>query len=232
MSERPRLLDLFCGAGGAGMGYYRAGFDVVGVDIRPQPRYPFEFLQCDALEFLGDAGLVATFDAIHASPPCQAYSVASNCRPGLAKTYPDLVGPVRELLKATGLPYIIENVPRAPLRNPTLLCGQMFGLELFRHRLFETNFELPFMLHSHSKVGSKAGGSSYKGGWHPGRIISVAGNCAPIAVAKLAMGIDWMSRPELAEAIPPAYCEWIGTQLLAALPSFASTLASASERAI
>jgi len=206
------LLDLFCGAGGAAMGYYRAGFDVVGVDINPQSRYPFEFHQGDAMTWPLEG-----FDAIHASPPCQAYSVASKCRPGLAETYPDLVASVRELLKASGLPYVIENVLGAPMINPTLLCGQMFGLDLFRHRLFESNIELPFMLHGHSKVGSQAGGSSYKGGWRPGKIISVAGNCAPIAEARRAMGIDWMDRRGLAEAIPPAYTEWVGAQLLRAM---------------
>lgn len=195
------------------MGYHRAGFEVVGIDIEDHSaNYPFEFHQADAMPYPLDG-----FDAIHASPPCQRYSAASVCRPGLSEKYPDLIEPVRKRLIESGALYVIENVPRAPLENPTLLCGQMFGLDLFRHRLFESNVELPFMLHSHSKVGSKAGGSSYKGGWQPGRIISVAGNCAPVAEAKRAMQIDWMSRPELAEAIPPAYTEWIGAHLMRAL---------------
>ena len=201
--RRPWLLDLFSGAGGAAMGYHRAGFSVVGVDLNPQPRFPFIFVQGDALEFVARHG--KEFDAIHASPPCQRFSVASKCRPGLAEKYPDLIEPVRELLIASGKPYVIENVPGAPLLNATMLCGQMFGLALFRHRMFESNVELPFMLHGHSKVGSKAGYVGGKHGWRPGRIVSVAGNCAPIAESKRAMGIDWMSRPELAESIPPAY---------------------------
>ena len=201
------------------MGYRRAGFKVVGVDVKPMPNYPFEFHLRDAIEFLDDfhPAYASIFDAIHASPPCQGYSAMSRCNPGVAEKYPKLIEPVRERLKAIGLPYIIENVPGAPLLNPTLLCGQMFGLDLFRHRLFETSFELPFMLHSHAKVGSAAGQHAENGGWKPGRIISVAGNCAPIAEAKRAMGIDWMKRDELAEAIPPSFTEWIGTQLLTAL---------------
>jgi DNA (cytosine-5)-methyltransferase 1 len=218
---RPRLLDLFCSAGGAAVGYDRAGFEVVGVDLDPQPNYPFRFVQCDWADFIRLYG-TDTFQAIHASPPCQRYSQASRCCPSLAETYPDLVAPVREALKASGLPWVIENVPGAPLIEPTMLCGQMFGLDLFRHRMFESSFPLPFMLHAHTKVGSKAGytfdptSGKDNGGWRPGRIISVAGNCSPIAEAKRAMGIDWMSRHELAEAIPPAYTEHIGKHLLAA----------------
>jgi DNA (cytosine-5)-methyltransferase 1 len=141
----------------------------------------------------------------------------SRSNPGTANKYPDLIEPIRERLRASGKLYIIENVPGSPLINPTLLCGQMFGLDLFRHRLFETSFALPFMLHSHAKVGSAAGQHAGNGGWQPGRIISVAGNCAPIAEAKRAMGIDWMRRDELAEAIPSAYTQWIGERLLTAL---------------
>lgn len=212
---KPRLLDLFCGAGGAAMGYHRAGFEVVGVDIRPQPRYPFEFHCLDFLEALTrDLG---RFDAYHASPPCQKWSRMTKCRRGLSNEYPDFIAPVRQIFAARRLPYVIENVPGAPLVSPLLLCGQMFGLDLFRHRLFESNVELPFMLHGHSKVGSKAGQSAENGGWAPGRIISVAGNCAPIAEAKRAMGIDWMTRDELSQAIPPAYTAHIGAQLLRAL---------------
>lgn len=207
------MLDLFAGAGGAARGYQRAGFYVVGVDLKSQPRYAGdEFHQADAMTF----DLVG-YDAIHASPPCQRFSVASRCRPGLADEYPDLIAAVRDRLVAAGVPYAIENVPGSPLEAPTLLCGQMFGLDLFRHRMFESSVPLPFTLHSHAKVGSKAGGSSYKGGWQPGRIISVAGNCAPIAEARRAMGIDWMQGRELAEAIPPAYTEWVGRRLLEAL---------------
>jgi DNA (cytosine-5)-methyltransferase 1 len=140
---RPRLLDLFCGAGGAAMGYHRAGFDVVGVDIKPQPHYPFEFHQSDALEYVAEHG--HEFDAIHASPPCQAFTALKSM--WNAKPHPDLVDPTRQLLIASGKPYVIENVPGAPLIEAWMLCGTMFGLgtgeaELRRHRLFETTFAM------------------------------------------------------------------------------------------
>ena len=204
---RPRLLDLFSGAGGAAVGYHRAGFEVVGVDIAPQPNYPFEFHQADALDFPLDG-----FDAIHASPPCQAYSAMSVCRPGLADEYPQLVDLTRARLAGTDAPWVIENVVGADLRNPTMLCGQMFDLPLYRHRLFETSFSMPLVMHPpHGQLGSAAGH------WTPGRIISVSGNCSPISLAQEAMGIDWMNRAELVEAIPPAYTEFIGRHLLAQL---------------
>lgn len=134
---KPRLLDLFCGAGGAAMGYHRAGFEVVGVDLKPQKHYPFEFHQADALEFLAEHG--REFDVIHASPPCQAHTSLKNLHD---KDYPELIEPTRRLLEKTGLPYIIENVVGAPLRNPILLCGSSFGLRVRRHRLFESNWFL------------------------------------------------------------------------------------------
>jgi DNA (cytosine-5)-methyltransferase 1 len=207
---RPLLLDLFCGAGGAAMGYHRAGFDVVGVDIADQPRYPFDFIRADALGVLRRMDLMRyKWAAIHASPPCQAYSVMSACRDGLADAYPDLVGPVRDELVRLGRPWVIENVPRAPLRNPIVLCGHMFGLKLYRHRLFESS-ELLMQPHhaKHVVPGGRAGH------WKPGQIISVSGNCSPIVLAREAMGIDWMNRDELSEAIPPAYTEFIGSQLM------------------
>ena len=136
---KPRLLDLFCGAGGAAMGYHRAGFEVVGVDNRPQPNYPFEFWQRDALLVLRTCDPF-DFDAIHASPPCQAFTAYQRtCNVG---DYPDLIAPVRELLKATGLPYVIENVHGAPLLESVVLCGSQFDLDVQRHRLFETNWPL------------------------------------------------------------------------------------------
>lgn len=212
---RLRLLDLFCGAGGAGMGYHRAGFEVVGVDIEPQPRYPFEFVQGDALDYLFRYG--AEFDAIHASPPCQRFSAMSNCRPGLAGDYPDLIAPTRELLIDLGPPYVIENVPGAPLYDDATLCGQMFGLPLYRHRIFESAFDLDQPAHpEHIIPASKAGH------WKPGTIISVSGHVAPIALAREAMGIDWTTREELAEAIPPAYTDFIGAQLLAHIKEMAA----------
>jgi len=204
----PKLLDLGCGAGGATRGYQQAGFHVTGVDHRPQPNYVGdEFALADMLTFPLDG-----FDAIHASPPCQRYSAMSVCRPGLAEKYPDLIRPVRERLQVAGTPWVMENVPGAPLRNPLLLCGFMFGLDLYRHRLFESSFVPTLAMHpAHSIPGS------YAGNWKPGQIISVSGNCAPIALARRAMGIDWMNREELAEAIPPSYTHFVGEQILAHL---------------
>jgi DNA (cytosine-5)-methyltransferase 1 len=191
------------------MGYSRAGFEVVGVDIKPQPHYPFEFHQADALDVLKDSGLSEDFDAIHASPPCQAYTNAQRIR---GREHPDLIGPVRELLHAIGLSYVIENVPGAPLRDPTLLCGAMFSLGVYRHRLFETSFPLPFSIHAHGQRQAKMGRRS-----GPDEVIQVVGHFADVGTARRAMGIDWMTRDELAQAIPPAYTEWIGRQLIEAI---------------
>lgn len=211
MTTAPRLLDLFCCAGGAAMGYHRAGFEVVGVDINPQPNYPFEFHQADAITFA--AYNWRDFDVIHASPPCQNESRMSNCRPGLAQTYPNLIGATRNCLNfRTRLPYVIENVIGSSVRPDLMLCGQMFGLPLYRHRLFESNIPLAQPAHpEHQIPASKAGH------WRPGTIISVSGHVSPIALARQAMGIDWTNRHELAESIPPAYSQHVGTQLMAHL---------------
>lgn len=214
----PRLLDLFCCAGGAAVGYHRAGFKVTGVDTVDQPNYPFEFVQGDALDL--DPDFLAGFDAIHASPPCQAYSVTAK-RTGNGANWPMLIEPTRDMLRSTGLPYVIENVVGAPLISPTLLCGTMFpGLRVIRHRLFETNFPLPAPRHiphkdhplCHTLDKRKA---------HYGKtddmvnFVSVVGggNCS-IRAARDAMGIDWMKKPELNEAIPPPYAEWVGRFLM------------------
>lgn len=204
---KPRILDIFCGGGGASMGYYRAGWDVVGVDIAPQKNYPFEFHQADALHYLAEHW--ANFDAVHASPPCQKFSAMSACRPGLSDEYPDLIAATRGLLDLTGLPYVIENVPGSPLRPDLTLCGHMLGLELYRHRVFESNTFLWQPEHvPHTLPASKAGH------WRPGTIMSISGHVSPIAKAREVMGIDWMTRDELAESIPPAYTEHIGAALL------------------
>lgn len=191
------------------MGYHRAGFDILGVDNKPQKNYPFPFVQFDAVAFLRDGLWPADVEAIHISPPCQRWSSMSTCRPELAATYPDLITPMRPLLIATGLPYVIENVPNAPLLNPIMLCGQMFGLELYRHRLFESNVALTAPAHpKHVMPASKAGH------WKPGTIMSISGHIAPIAHAREIMGIDWTNREELAEAIPPLYTRHVGKQLM------------------
>jgi DNA (cytosine-5)-methyltransferase 1 len=197
-----RLLDLFCGAGGAGMGYYCAGFEVVGVDINPQPHYPFEFHQADALEYLVEHG--TEFDVIHASPPCQAFTAMQHiCKNAAA--HPDLVDPVRRLLIDSGKPYIIENVVGAPLRTDLLLCGTMLGLPIIRHRIFESNIHMPLLTTTchHDNVYDP---------WHG------VGGVGQREKLSEAMGIDWfMTRKEVREAIPPAYTEWIGKQILAAI---------------
>jgi DNA (cytosine-5)-methyltransferase 1 len=221
---RPKLLDLFCGAGGAAMGYHRAGFDVVGVDIEPQPRYPFEFVQADALKFLNRMiGEAVDFDAVHASPPCQAYSVLRRANPGAE--YPDLVAPTRELLEATGLPWVMENVPGAPLCPSIVLCGSLFGLgsgkrQLRRHRLFESNILLmqTECRHQGEAVGVYGGGPTgrytFENGVRKGLKGRRGGYQGTMDERREAMGIDWMTSKELNNAIPPAYTEFIGQQLL------------------
>lgn len=224
MTDRPVLYDAFSGAGGAGEGYHRAGFRVIGIDIKPMPRYPHEFVQADAMQVLSD--LAAGREpwpgaphpaAVHASPPCQRKSKMTNCRPGLAATYPDLVGPVHELLTAWGGPWVIENVEGAGLPGQddlfgaygVMLCGTMFGRLLYRHRWFRASFPLRSLHHPrHLMPASKAGH------WQPGTVISVEGNCSPIAVARDAMGIGWMRRGELKESIPPDYTAYLGQFLI------------------
>jgi DNA (cytosine-5)-methyltransferase 1 len=212
--RKPKLLDLFCCAGGAGLGYSRAGFDVVGIDVNPQPHYPLPFIQTDAMNL--DPKFIALFDAIHASPPCQAYSDLAK-RNGNAHEWPRLIEPVREMCVKSGLPYVIENVEGAPLRNPVVLCGTMFKeLRVIRHRLFETNFAVLCPPHSkHPKCHTFDKRKSHYGKTNEMRdFVSVngGGNCS-VAAARDAMGIDWMNKNELNEAIPPAYTFFIGKQL-------------------
>ena len=210
-----RLADLCSSAGGASKGYHDAGFTVVGIDIEPQPNYPYEFIQANvltlSLEFL------RSFDAIHASPPCQRYSQMSLCNPHLRDSYPDLIEPMRKLLIAVGVPFVIENVPHAPLINPTILCGSHFGLTTYwpeigqkvglqRHRGFEAHgFILPDPgKHDHSlrSVSVCGGGikhfSTSRGG---------------TKIARELMGINWTTRLELNEAIPPVYAEYVGSHI-------------------
>jgi DNA (cytosine-5)-methyltransferase 1 len=217
---KPRLLDLFCGAGGAAMGYARAGFEVVGVDHVPQPRYPFAFIRDDALEYLAvlmerspDRYWIGDFDAIHASPPCPIHSSLTGWgKSRRVKTADvDLIPPVRELFEATGLPYVIENVKRKALIEPVKVCGQGLGLPVRRHRWFESNVSL---------MGSPC--------WHPGPpVIVVRGSIgrrifdprrtaiAPtLEEARAIMEMPNGTAEECADALPPAYCELIGHQLM------------------
>lgn len=237
-----RLLDLFCGAGGCSVGYARAGFEVVGIDIEPHPEYPFEFWQADAVEVLRD--LPRKFhelDAIHASPPCQAFSTMQ-VMPN-AREHQDLLTPVRGLLREIGLPYVIENVVGAPIevRPPSLfedvmgvvLCGSMFGLtdgtyELRRHRLFETNFAVaqPSCRHRLPVVGfygdhartrqRTVAGNRDRGG-------DITGSAEKLRLARDLMGIDWMKWDDVVQAIPPAYTEFIGGQLVDHLLTIGAT---------
>ena len=217
--SRPVLLDLFCGAGGAAMGYHRAGFDVVGVDIKPQPHYPFEFHQADALTFPLDG-----FDAIHASPPCQPFTRGQALRRGKPSAKLDLLRPTRDRLRKAGVPWIIENVEGAPLIRPLTLCGSTFGLAVRRHRLFESSVLIfPAGDCRHRQQGRPVGvyhvmGDQVQGIDHrTGRLVYGGRTAETVEEARVAMGIDWMDWDELREAIPPAYTEWIGRQLLSAV---------------
>jgi DNA (cytosine-5)-methyltransferase 1 len=205
-SSRPRLLDLFSCAGGAGMGYHRAGFDVVGVDIDPQPNYPFEFHQDDALKYLLEHH--DQFDAFHASPPCQAWTKAQRIQ---GNTHPDFVAATRAAFELIGKPWVIENVEGAPLVDPIMLCGASFPeLRTYRHRLFESNLTIFAPAHrEHTAPLRKMGRRP-----EPGEFMHVVGHFSGVDLARQAMGIDWATRDELAEAIPPAYTEHIGRQLL------------------
>lgn len=215
------------------MGYHRAGFDyIMGVDIQEQPRYPFDFHCSDVLTYLeaNKLSIPSQFDAVHASPPCQAYS-ALRCLPWLRdKHYPDLLAVTRSALDEIGLPYVIENVLRAPMRG-IVLCGRQFGLPTFRHRRFESSVCLFQPAHEqHEEVighgrmvndrrkGTLNAGSS-KGAWGKQTIITVAGGQCRKDDAERALGIDWMRKDELMQAIPPAYTEYIGKQLIKAIRS-------------
>ena len=229
MTRRPLLLDLFCCEGGAATGYHRAGFDVVGIDIDPQPNYPFTFLRGDAVVAL--ANLVdgyevggyhlSDFDAIHASPPCQLYSVSTVMHRD-ANEYPDLVDTVRELLTRIDIPWVIENVMGAPLvprghvtfdgRYGEMLCGSMFSMKrLRRHRLFETNW--PLSAPSSCRHSEQEDVMSIVGHGEQGRSGRV-GERWGLAARREVMGMTWASRDGISEAIPPAYTEWIGRQMV------------------
>lgn len=202
-----KMLDLFCKAGGAAMGYrmaFRPDVEIVGVDIEPQKRYPFTFIQADAMTFD-----LAGFDFVHASPPCQRHSSMTK-RWGRSGDHPDLIAATRERLMASGAPYVIENVPGAPLHDPITLCGSTFSLGVRRHRLFECSFPIwqpecchQFQPHPVGVYGHSGGRSS-----RDGLTFSTKD------VWQKAMGIDWMTNAEMAQAIPPAYTRYIGTAWL------------------
>lgn len=213
--SKPRLLDLFSGAGGAAKGYADAGFEVVGVDIEPQPNYPYEFHQSDAMQvlrFLADRAepwpAAPWFDAVHVSPPCQ-----DHIRGGLQNAHGTgwMLAASREYLERLGVPWIIENVPGAPMRADYQLCGSQFGLPIRRHRWFETSWHafslMPPCDHSGPIVGVYGHPHGKSGAW-PGML---SGN---LETWSEAMGIDWMTADELRQAIPPAYTDLVGSALL------------------
>ena len=189
------------------MGYHLAGMDVTGIDLHPQPKYPFTFVQADALEYLAAHG--HEFDFIHASPPCQKWSTITKC--GGNNDHPDLIDPVRELLQRSGKPWVIENVPGAPLRNPVMLCGTMFGLNVIRHRNFETSHPVrqPAKCSHVKRV--------VKHGRRPNRAMhyaAVTGHFSDVEFAQQSMGIKWLGQKELAQAIPPAYTRYLAEAMM------------------
>lgn len=203
---KPRLLDLYCKQGGAAAGYAAAGFEVVGVDSEPQPNYPFMFIRADALLYGWGAG--RNFAAIHASPPCQAHS---NTQKIQGNTHIDLITPTRLLLQRLGRPYVIENVPGAPLINPAVLCGASFGLHTYRHRLFESSFPIPEPPHrDHDAPTVKMGRRLRDGDFY-----HAVGNFSNVDYVRRDMGVEWMTREGIRECIPPAYTEFIGGLLMA-----------------
>lgn len=217
----PRLLDLFSGAGGGAVGYHRAGFEVVGIDHEPQPHFPFEFHEADAFEFVREHG--HEFSVIHASPPCQAFTGLRRvtiARFGHAPEHPDLIAATREALRETGKIYVIENVQNSPLITQIILCGASLGLpHLARHRHFESNLLLFAPPCSHRRneytigvYGARPDGRRMS---YPQHRLCRAANS--LEEAREEMGIDWMTWAEITQAIPPAYTEYIGRQLMAAL---------------
>jgi len=212
----PRALDLFCGAGGASMGLHRAGFDVTGVDIAPQRHYPFRFIQAEATSFD-----VRGYDLIWASPPCQAFTLANHrARTAGKSKHPNLIPVTRALLSAGsgGTPYIIENVPTAPLEAPIMLCGTMFGLGVFRHRHFESN--VPLVAPAHVNHAGRIGDGKFfcvaggAGRWKSWGKVKRNVTKGTVAEWRRAMGSDWMTGKELTQAIPPAYAECLGRQVM------------------
>jgi DNA (cytosine-5)-methyltransferase 1 len=212
--SRPRILDLFCGAGGSAVGYARAGFEVVGVDIAGQPNYPFEFWEMDARDALACGSHELGFSAIAASPPCQSFTAYRRKGHGVGDGYEDLVATTRGLLDATGLPWVIENVEGAPLVNPITLCGSSFGLDVRRHRLFESSFPMLAPPCDHASQHGEYPSATNR--TNPRKTCEVGVWRIPLQTQKQAMGVDWdCTLPELSNMVPPAYTEFIGAALLA-----------------
>lgn len=230
------LLDLFCGAGGAAKGYADAGFGVLGVDIAPQPRFPYTFLRADAMEILRDLAEIGAFryngitygrndfDVIHASPPCQHWSALSITTPGTRESYPDLISPTRTLLQDIGKPYVIENVAGAPLKDPLQLCGTSFGLRIRRHRLFESSAPIPALACQHD--GYVMNPENVEGRKRMRSHFGVTGPLTPAWAVE--MGVPWMrhngAKHEAREAIPPVYTEYIGAHLMSELEAWGGNL--------
>lgn len=194
--------------GGAGRGLHQAGFEVTGVDIEPQPRYPFSFIQTDVMSL--KISFLQEFDFIWASPPCQEHTKAGTQWRKAGKTYPDLIEPTREMLIESGVPYVIENVPDSPLKDPLLLCGAMFGLRTYRHRLFESSFlikqpEHPPHIAKNTKMGRPP---------KDGEFLQIVGHFSGVPLAREIMGLPGLNQYELAQAIPPAYSKYIAEEFL------------------
>jgi DNA (cytosine-5)-methyltransferase 1 len=210
--SKPVVLDLFCCQGGAGYGYSRAGWRVHGVDILPQPRYPFWFEQADALEYLRQ-GNARHFDLIHASPPCQAFTVYGNNAGHVRDDHPNLIPEVRDLLERSGKPYVIENVPKAPLKGWIQLCGTSFGVEVRRHRWFESSLPLEALPCAHGRFTErKYPGSSNRPN---GRTVCNLGEYrVPLNVQRAVTGYHWMDLYGISQSHPWQFTQWIGMQAL------------------
>lgn len=208
MKTELKLLDLYCCQGGASTGYFKAGFNITGVDLYSQPKYPYHFIQSDAIDYLLKHG--HKYDFIHASPPCQEYSQSSMQFRLLGKQYPNLIEATRAALIKIGKPYSLENVPGSPLNNPVLLCGNMFNIPSYRHRLFETNWTLDQPDHKPHIVKQAKMGRKIK----DGEFIQYMGHFPMVDYVRNFTGFNWMSQYGLAQSIPAEYTEYIGKQFL------------------
>jgi DNA (cytosine-5)-methyltransferase 1 len=206
MEVRGRLLDLGCGAGGASYGYHLAGWDVTGADLHPQPNYPFRFIQADMMTVDLDG-----YDAYHASAPCQDHSPLSALVGQHGTGW--MLGAIRERLAVTGKPYVLENVPGAPMRRDLWLCGKMFRLRVKRHRLFEIgNWWGLISQPAHPRHDVPTATRQRRQRWAEGWDVSITGDVG-VYLAPEAMGVDWMTGNELSQAVPPAYTRYVGETL-------------------